>query len=458
MSLRLKLALLLGIFCAFMIASVVSATWCIAVYLDAAVSDFRRAVFLTYALEDIGSEVRASGGAGFARETTGGWRSVLEELPAAGVNAEMVDALGDRLESLGSLSAGNEAQAVTGEIERLVYEIRAELSAARRSEYDRAEAIQSLVLGILTVNIVVGCVLVVLAFVSVQRWITRPILRLGEAAAHFAAGRLDYRVPVHGQDELGQLCSQVNAMAGALSDTQKRLLEQEREAAFGEMARAVAHNMRNPLASIRACAQSSVLHLTKDPEANEQCNRIIDIVDNCERWIRNVLLVNRPVEAELGETPLGPLVERVVETSRPYAERRQVTLRTRIPKLPPGAADAQLFEQALAVIVGNAIEASPSGEVVRVEAHHENGAGGSVVIDVIDRGGGVPSEIGSKIFEPYFTTKPTGTGIGLHFARRILRAHHGDLLLIEDGPENETCFRICVPVCGNGRTPNWPAS
>ena len=464
MGLRRKLALLLGVFCVFMIGSVLSAAWCIAVYLDSAVSDFRRAEFLTFTLEDIRNEVRAHVLDAKSNCAEREWASALDALPKAGVSAESVQALRGTLAAIcrevspEHTGGGVQWTSLLEKLDGEVRSIRADLSAIRKTEYDRTESVQTLILAILTANIVMGSALIGLVFVGVQRWITRPILRLHEAAERFAAGHLEHRVPVSSGDEIGELSHRVNSMAQALAETQKMLLEQEREAAFGEMARAVAHNLRNPLASIRACAQSSVMHLTKDPEATEQCGRIIDIVDDCERWIRSVLMANRPVEATFSQTVFRPLIERVVETSRPFAERRRVRLETEIEELPAGRVDAQLFEQALAVLIGNAIDASPDGKVVRIEARLVSEPDDEVFIDVIDFGAGVPDEMRSRIFDNHFSTKPTGTGIGLHFARRIARAHDGDLTLVGGSGTGRTCFRFRVPANGKGKGDSWPTS
>jgi len=469
MSLRLKLALLLGMFCLFMIGSVLSASWCLGVYLDASFSDFQRASFLAGAVEDMRDQLHARGPEALSPETLNGWRSTVDTLESGGLDQAAVDSLRSALEDLhqaGSTLPGERplgsAEIDPAPLARLaaeLREVRGLLSERRKSAHDGAYAVQRIILAVLTANIIMGCALVGLAFLAVQRWITRPILRLHQAAEHFAAGRLDYRLPVGSQDELGQLCTQINAMAASLTESQKKLLEQERQAAFGELTRAVAHNMRNPLASIRACAQSSVMHLTDDPQASEQCHKIIEIVDDCERWIRNLLQVNRPVEITPARTEVGPLIHRVVEASRPFAERRQVALRVYLNGPATVMLDAQLFEQAMAAVVSNAVEASPAGQAVRLEVRSEPTPEPALLIDVRDGGSGVPHELRGKVFEPYFTTKPTGTGIGLHFARRVVRAHHGELTVVDaGGGAPGACFRICLPLYSDREDSPWPES
>ncbi len=461
MKLRTRLSLLTGVFCLFMIGSVLSASWCIHVYLDQSFFDFARASFLAGALGEFDAALSRAGVVELTAEELRVGRESLDELADLGFDrarlAEFQCHLAQLHESNGTGTSADARAATIATLRDGLREARGELATRRREAHDRAYAAQNFIVGLLTANIILGCALVGLAFLGVQRWITRPILRLHEAAGRFAAGDLGHRVITGTTDELGQLATQFNTMAESLAALQRKLLEQEREAALGEMTRMVAHNMRNPLAGIRACAQSTQLHLTDDPQVHQQCEKIIEVVDSCERWIRELLLVNRPVELTAGPTDLRQLIERVVRASQPQAERRGVRLESRILDLAPGVLDSHLLEQAVAVLIGNAIEASQPGQTVVIEARADDDAAGGVLIDVLDEGVGIAREMQEKVFEPYFTTKPTGTGIGLHYARKIARAHHGDLSLVHsDG--GGTRFRLMLPLerrCGGTR---WPES
>ena len=279
----------------------------------------------------------------------------------------------------------------------------------------------------------------------VRSWVLSPIAKLQTAAEHHADGDLQYRIDIRRDDELGTLSREINTMAASLIEIQRRLVEQERLAAIGEVTSSVAHNIRNPLAGIRASAQSSLGELADDSPLKDPLIQIIETVDSLNRWLRELLLVSKPIELQRESVHLVELVERVLAVSQTSAQRRQIRfVLSQSPQTLEAAIDAPRVEQALLVIIDNAVEASPTGAEIRIEFSPASDPA-MAEIRVIDAGTGIDPKILQQIGSAYFSTKPGGTGIGLHLARRTIQAHGGSLEFANN-PTAGTTVTIRLPV------------
>ena len=209
---------------------------------------------------------------------------------------------------------------------------------------------------------------------------------------------------------------------------QQRLIESERLSMVGETASAVAHAMRNPLASIRACAE---LTLTDDLEgARESAADIIGEADRLDRWARELLEFSRADGGETEAVDINALVEDVLRNHASDLARAHVALDHR-------AASAHLIvsanpaplAQVLGNLVMNAIEAMPDGGTLTVATGLDQPNGKGVLVRVRDTGPGLSSEIQGRLFRPFATTKPNGTGLGLALSRRLVQRYAGTLTL-----------------------------
>lgn len=207
---------------------------------------------------------------------------------------------------------------------------------------------------------------------------------------------------------------------------QERLIESETLAALGEMAAAVAHGIRNPLASIRSSAE-----LWQDaPRAlgGESANDIIAESERIEQWIRGLLTYSQLSDYRKEAVDVRPLIAQCVAGLERESKRRQAGIALALPaELPPIQANAALLTQALHNVLCNALEAMPDeGGQIAIRAHSTPG-GRQVEIEVSDTGAGIAQGDIANICQPFFTTKAKGLGVGLILVRRIVKRFGGQV-------------------------------
>lgn len=313
-------------------------------------------------------------------------------------------------------------------IEQLQERLIDDLDASLTSAAEIRDTLHGLLLGCFTAALLTG----LLAFLLIRRWMLRPIAELRRATLELQSGNLDYRIPVRSRDELGALSAEVNQLAATIVETQSRLVERERLAATGEMMRRIVHNLRNPLAGIRSLAELTRAELPVDSDVRENQQRILATVDRFERWLSEVLQSTAPLEVKPEADEPTPFLISTLEPHQAAAEGRGIALEFRDHGLPQSARfDRRHLQHAVTALVANAIDAAPDGGVVRVigTSTSENGEAGGPgwSIRVEDSGAGVDESLRERIFEPYFTTKRHGTGIGLAVVRNLVQAHGGSV-------------------------------
>ena len=219
----------------------------------------------------------------------------------------------------------------------------------------------------------------------------------------------------------------------------QRLTEQRRLAALGEMSAVLAHELRNPLASLKGHAQLLVEHLDRgraDPERiRRKAGRVVDEALRLEQLSEGLLAFVRI--GEVVREPTCPAA--LVESAADDLERERIDIETS--EAPPAwALDSSRIRQVLTNLIDNALQAAPDQHVnVRVRAE-----GRTLEFRVRDRGPGVPADQRARIFEPFVTTRTRGTGLGLAISRRIVELHEGTIE-VGEAPGGGAEFRVRIP-------------
>ena len=277
------------------------------------------------------------------------------------------------------------------------------------------------------------------------RRITRPIEELAVAARRVGSGRAPGPMPAVTADEVGDLVRSFSQMTTDLSESRQQLVRAERIAAWREIARRMAHEIKNSLSPIQICVETiRRSHETGREDFDEimaeavqtvtdEVNSLKNLVNDFSRFARMPELLLKP------EAP-GPIVERAAALHE--KNNRGISIVRSIDRsLPFVAIDSDALSRAVGNIVLNAVEASPEGSSVRLSA---GSRGDLVEIQVDDCGSGVAVSERERIFEPYYTTKEGGSGLGLAIAYKII-SEHGGRIEIEDSPIGGSRFRIILP-------------
>ena len=229
----------------------------------------------------------------------------------------------------------------------------------------------------------------------------------------------------------------------ALDAARSRVAQSEKLAALGQLAAAIAHEVRNPLAVVRSAAQGLGETLpASDADGHRAASFIVAEVDRLGSVVSSLLAFARPLQLQTRPTDIGDVVARAVTLAGAELEAKHVRLaREQAAALPVVHADGDLVCQVLVGLLSNAVEATPPGGEITVRAHAANDG---IELAVADRGAGIAPELRSRVFEPFFTTRPNGTGLGLAVARQIVEAH-GGRIDVGDHPGGGACFTIRLP-------------
>ncbi|MBI4536725.1 MAG: HAMP domain-containing protein [candidate division NC10 bacterium] len=340
----------------------------------------------------------------------------------------------------------------------------------------------------------------------------KPIFRVVEAAQRVAQGHLEERLPVNRRDEIGELNRSFNEMVDGLRqkvDLEARLHRAERLSAIAHLASGIAHEVRNPLSTISmTIGHLAAQHAPREPEAREEFQRLTSMmmgeIGRLNEMIETFLKYGKPLKLERRACNLSTLLDEVMETAAPRAAAQRVRLRrTAEEGLPPLWADPVHLKTCFVNLALNALQAMPEGGELSVAtrrgtAHSAQGTGHSarrtahgaqgerdggqgpgaggpgdalqssfvirhssipdprplpstdwVEVELRDTGIGISEENLGKIFEPYFTTKEVGIGLGLALTRKIIEEHGGEISLTSTpGKGTVACVRLPAGVPG----------
>lgn len=328
--------------------------------------------------------------------------------------------------------------------------------AARASQAQRAESnLVAIVASTAGLSLLVSVLMLLASALAL-----RPLAALTEVLRAFATGDRKRRAVARGAHEIAMLAEEWNRMADALDRRESQLLAQreelaraERLTALGHMAARMAHEVRNPLSSIGLNAEMLGEELQGDAaidrrEASELVAAIGAEVERLRVLTEGYLARTRPDQGDRKPVQCGELVREVVEFLRPELQQRNVTVQIGADQPVWAAADAAALRQLLWNLLRNAWEATGSGGRVWVQCRRSEAAGEPLaVLSVEDDGPGVPAPIATQIFEPFFSNKPHGTGIGLAVVQQIAKQHGGSVQLAAGQHGAGARFELALPAC-----------
>ncbi len=301
---------------------------------------------------------------------------------------------------------------------------------------------------VLAIPIVLAALLLLTSRGILQRAFVRPLAGLLRGLEEYARGRLDYMVPEVGSAELVTLERAVNSMARDLAQSREAQMASERQAALGALVPVVAHNIRNPLASIRAVAQ---VHEggTTPPEVSQGLRDIRYTVDRLERWLSALLSYLNPLRLTRVDVRVADVAEQAVTMLAPRFEAKHIPVHREGWDLAVLAfLDVHLMEQAVYGLLVNAIDASPDGAPIALTVRR---SGPSVQLVIADRGTGMPFRPTPGDLNPGPTTKSYGSGLGIPFAFKVCGLHQGMLeFAAREGGGTEVI--VTLPAAEGART------
>lgn len=238
------------------------------------------------------------------------------------------------------------------------------------------------------------------------------------------------------------LQKRVREKTEALQAAQNEIVQSEKLAALGYLSAGMAHEIRNPLNSISLFVQL-MRQSTQDPDQLEYQSKILKEVDRVDSIIRKLLDASRRTRTITSDVQLNQVVDAALEAFAPQIETRKILVERLYQVMPsPIKADSAELEQIFTNLFLNALDAMSQGGRLGIEITETNRR---VIVRVADNGGGIPEEILPNVFEPFFSTKSSGTGMGLPVAQRIAHIYEGSMVVERTSPAG-TVFRLEFPV------------
>jgi two-component system, NtrC family, nitrogen regulation sensor histidine kinase NtrY len=320
------------------------------------------------------------------------------------------------------------------------------LANSRRGLVEVQQHIRAIAFGVAGIGILfaVGASLWIAARVS------RPIEQLAAAAGEVAKGRWDTHVPVHSKDEVGALAQSFNRMTSQLVEQRDRLLQSERVAAWRELARRLAHELKNPLFPLQLTVENMIRARQLSPAEFDEV--FTEGSATLQSEIANLkTIIGRFSDFSKMPKPVNETID-ARDVVRGVLNLYQPALREHVPPITlqyeanPSpliiSADPELLRRAISNLVLNAIDAMPKGGELRVSAAcRKNGA---TEIRISDSGVGLTPEECERLFTPYYTTKEYGTGLGLAIVQSVVADHRGKIS-VESQPGAGATFIIELP-------------
>jgi signal transduction histidine kinase len=281
--------------------------------------------------------------------------------------------------------------------------------------------------------------------------VTRPVEQLVRAAQEVAAGNWNARVEAPGSDEISQLAESFNRMTAELLSQRERLVQAERVAAWRELARRLAHELKNPLFPLQLTVENLVRARLQSPQQfdevfRESSRTLLTEISNLKAIISRFSEFSKMPHPQLQPVQVNDLLRGVAQLFQAQLQapgREPIVCKLDLDEsLAPIAADPELLHRALSNLVLNAMDAMPKGGTLTLRSRREDS---KATIEVADTGSGMTPEERERIFTPYYTSKQHGTGLGLAIVQSVVSDHGGKISVLSE-PGQGTTFVIELPI------------
>jgi signal transduction histidine kinase len=282
--------------------------------------------------------------------------------------------------------------------------------------------------------------------------VTRPVEELARAAQNVTAGEWDTRVEVHGGDEIAQLAESFNRMTAELLAQKERLVQTERVAAWRELARRLAHELKNPLFPLQLTVENLVRARAQaqspeqfDEVFQESSSTLLAEISNLKTIIGRFSEFSKMPHPQLQAIQVNEVLRGVVKLYQAQLRapgRAAIDCQLELDEsVGTIAADPDLLHRALSNLVLNAMDAMPNGGTLRVRSRRDDA---KAIVEIGDTGSGLTREECERIFTPYYTSKQHGTGLGLAIVQSVV-SDHGGRISVQSEPGRGTTFVIELP-------------
>jgi len=295
-----------------------------------------------------------------------------------------------------------------------------------------------------------GVVLAILLSSWASARVTRRVEELARAAQDVASGHWDASVQVEGEDEVAQLAESFNQMTSELLAQKERLVQSERVAAWRELARRLAHELKNPLFPLQLTVENLIRARDQSPAVfdeifRESSQTLLAEISNLKGIIGRFSEFSKMPQPHLQRVQLNEVVEAIARLFQAqFQAQGQGAIRCQLElaqHLDPIAADPELLHRALSNLVLNAMDAMPKGGTITLRTLQGEGQG---IVEISDTGTGLTREEVERIFTPYYTSKQHGTGLGLAIVQSVV-SDHGGRISVQSEPGKGTTFVIELP-------------
>ncbi|RMF92476.1 MAG: HAMP domain-containing protein [Candidatus Schekmanbacteria bacterium] len=376
---------------------------------------------------------------------------MLKDYIKAGKNLEFKHTGGDNiLSSITEIKALDECYRCHNKSKKVLGYLSVDFSAKKIDEILKYDRIVMIITAIISMFFIAAAL-----FLFNHYFIYKRVGKIQKLIEAVKKGELDAEEKFTGHDEISELGKSFNKMMKDLKEAKENLEEKQKEilaqseklASLGQLASGIAHEIQNPLAGISGALrviQSEIKAITKDSEVEGILDKILSQIERLSRTTKDILSFARPSKPMFVPLNINKVIEKSLFFAREAAKQKGVEIVENLSeKLPEISADPELLRQVFLNIMLNGIQAMDRGGVLTISSNLNSSPSG-IIVEIADTGCGIPEDVRKNIFNPFFTTKHQGTGLGLYIVKGIIENHNGEIS-VESTVGKGTTFKIVLP-------------